>query len=99
MGALKTIFVMPGKWLKLNEHNGSNLKMNYALEQRLRMIDFLLFSYGRVSRKIIMDFFGIGEATATRDFAVYKKMAAGNMVLDQSSKMYKKGAGFKREFN
>lgn len=32
--------------------------MNYAVQQRLRFIDFLLYHYGRINRSVIMDYFG-----------------------------------------
>ena len=42
--------------------------MNYAQIQRLRLTDFLIKHYGSVARAEIEDFFGVGDATATRDF-------------------------------
>lgn len=70
--------------------------LNYAQEQRLRMIDFLLFSYGRLNRQMIMNYFAIGAATATRDFKAYKELSSVNIVYDESAKVYLKGANFKR---
>lgn len=70
--------------------------MPYAVEQRLRLIDFLLSQYGRVNRSAIMDYFGIGSATATRDFKAYKKLCKGNMVYDDFDKAYYKTHHFKR---
>lgn len=72
--------------------------MKYAIEQRLRLIDFLLSQYGNVNRSAIMDYFGIGEATATRDFAEYKKLCPGNMVYSGNDRTYYKMQDFKREW-
>lgn len=71
-------------------------KMSYAVEQRLRMIDFLLHQYGTITRSAIMDYFGIGEATATRDFAAYLSISPGSMTLNQSDKLYYRAKSFKR---
>jgi len=62
--------------------------MKYAVEQRLRMIDFLLAQYGRVNRAAIMDYFGIAEAAATRDFTAYKKICPENMIYNSVDKTY-----------
>lgn len=69
--------------------------MNYAQEQRLRLIDFLLKHYGSVARAEIEDFFGVGSATATRDFALYQEHAPGNAVMNPSSKRWIKTDTFK----
>jgi len=70
--------------------------MKYAIEQRLRLIDFLLAEYGHVNRSAIMDYFGIGEATATRDFKEYKKLYPGNMIYSGNDRAYYKTQHFKR---
>ena len=72
--------------------------MNYAVEQRMRLIDFLLAHYGSVGREEIEDFFGIGGATVTRDFALYRELAPSNLVLNPSSKRYVRSDTFKRIF-
>jgi len=72
--------------------------MNYAIVQRLRMIDFLLDYYGSVGRSELMDYFGIGEATASRDFALYLNKVPGNAVLNPVSKRYVKSDTFKRKY-
>ena len=43
-----------------------------------------------------MDYFGIGEATATRDFSAYHEIAPGNMALNPSDKTYYRTTTFKR---
>lgn len=70
--------------------------MNYAVEQRLRMIDFLLFHYGNVARVELIDFFGIGEATATRDFTLYNGAAPGNALFNKKSKRWVRSDTFER---
>lgn len=70
--------------------------MKYAIEQRLRLIDFLLAEYGHVNRSAIMDYFGIGEATATRDFKEYKKLHPDNMIYSGNDRAYYKTQHFKR---
>lgn len=72
---------------------------NFAVEQRLRMIDFLLHHYGFVGREQLIDCFGISEAQATRDFRAYRELAPQNAVLDQSSKKYVQGAEFRRFYS
>jgi len=70
--------------------------VKYALEQRLRLIDFLLHHYGSVARVELMDYFGIEQATATRDLLAYRELAPNNAVLNQSTKRYIKAENFKR---
>ena len=72
------------------------LVMPYAVEQRLRFIDFLLSQYGRVNRSAIMDYFGIGAATATRDFKAYKGLCKDNVIYDDVDKSYHRSNRFKR---
>lgn len=73
--------------------------MNYAVEQRLRFIDCMLAYYGRVGRNELTDFFGIGEATATRDFLLYKEAAPDNLIYSLSEKTYVRGDGFLRVYS
>lgn len=70
--------------------------MNYAVEQRLRMIDFLLHTYGHINRSALIDYFGIGDACATRDFRTYKDLNPGNMVYQIEKRRYYKTQEFKR---
>lgn len=72
--------------------------MNYAIEQRLRLIDFLLYHYGVVSRAELTDYFGIAGAQASRDFAQYNKLAPTNALINQSSKKWVRSDTFKRLF-
>lgn len=70
--------------------------LSYAVEQRLRLVDFLLAQYGHVKRVALMDYFGIGEATATRDFGLYHEIAPGNMALNPADKTYYRTTAFVR---
>lgn len=69
--------------------------MNYAIEQRLRLIDFLLAHYGSISRLELISYFGIEGAQATRDFALYNKVAPANMLMNSSLKRWVKADTFK----
>jgi hypothetical protein len=71
-------------------------KFTYAVELRLRFIDFLLHQYGTLNRSAVMDFFGISQPCATRDIQQYIELAPANMVYDKKAKTYIRGAGFKR---
>lgn len=72
--------------------------MTYALEQRMRFIDFLLSRYGHVGRNELIDFFAISEPQATRDFRAYKELAPDNTALNSVTKRYEKTDSFKRVF-
>ena len=72
--------------------------MKYAAEQRLRLIDFLLAQYGHVNRSAVIDFFAVGEATATRDFGEYKKLRPGNMFYNGHDKTYYATQTFERMY-
>lgn len=72
--------------------------MNYAQEQRLRFIDCMLVYYGRIGRKEVCDFFGVGPATATRDFKLYNQVAPDNLAFDVETKSWVKYRDFKRVY-
>jgi hypothetical protein len=61
---------------------------SYAVEQRLRMIDFLLKHYGSLRRAALMDYFGISMPQASADIKEYMKLAPQNMQYDPYQKMY-----------
>lgn len=73
--------------------------LNYAIEQRLRLIDFLLAQYGSVGRNELMIFFGISSAQATRDFKQYMEMAGDNALLNRKSRRYVRADTFESIFN
>jgi|9_EtaG_2_1085328.scaffolds.fasta_scaffold48766_3 hypothetical protein len=72
--------------------------MNYAREQRLRLIDFLLDQYGWVTRKQIIAFFDVSPAGTTRDFRLYKELAPANILFNDHTKRYIKTESFKSLF-
>jgi hypothetical protein len=74
------------------------MNLGYAVEQRLRLIDFLLFHYGSVGRSEIVDFFDLGSATATRDFALYAELYPSNVAMNKVSKRWVKTETFQRAY-
>lgn len=54
--------------------------MTYAIEQRMRLIDFLLANYGSVAPRQLSDFFGVSKAQASLDFRMYNTLNPGNMI-------------------
>ena len=72
--------------------------MKYAIEQRLRFIDFLLHQYGRVNRSAVTDYFGISVPQATTDFKTYMKLAPDNIRYCHSDKAYIKNPEFNRVY-
>lgn len=70
--------------------------MKYAIEQRLRFIDFLLHQYGEINRSAIMDYFGVSLPQAACDIAEYKKVAPDNITYDASAKKYLRTKRFER---
>lgn len=69
--------------------------MKYAIEQRIRFIDFMIKNYGYIGRNVVMDFFGIGEVTASRDLKAYKELAPDNLSYSVEKKKYFKTTAFK----
>lgn len=63
-------------------------KLTYAMEQRMRFIDFVLFHFGHITRKHLIEFFGVTSATATRDFALFHELYPGMARLNHITKLY-----------
>lgn len=72
--------------------------MNYAVTQRLRLIDFLLQHYGTLNRAAIEDFFGISTQQASLDVKLYLELAPANAAYDRSARVYRRGDGFRPLF-
>ena len=72
--------------------------MNYAIEQRQRLIDFLLNYYDSVSREEIKNYFGLEGATVTRDFQLYKRNHPSNTMMNKQSKRWVKLETFVRVY-
>jgi len=70
--------------------------MRYAIEQRLRFIDFLLDHYETINRKHLEDYFGISTPQATKDFNAYMKIAPDNTRYSFKEKVYKRNPEFVR---
>lgn len=68
--------------------------MNYAQEQRLRMIDILAEYQGEVWREPIMAFFGVSAPQVTRDFREYQNQRTSNLVYNPSTRRYLKTPQF-----
>ena len=75
------------------------MRMRYAIEQRLRMIDFLLNQYGSVNRSALEDYFGISTPQASADIAEYLRLAPSNAAYDKGRKTYTRTSAFKRLWN
>jgi hypothetical protein len=56
--------------------------------ERLIFIEFRLWFLGDIGRPDLMDRFGMAPAVATRDIALYKKLAPHNLDFDGSRKVY-----------
>jgi hypothetical protein len=72
--------------------------MSYAVEQRLRLIDFLLIHYGTLNRDALMDYFGISRQQAAHDIRDYLQLAPKNMRYDTSMRTYRRSEAFQRVF-
>lgn len=72
--------------------------MRYAIEQRLRFIDFLLAQYGHVNRSALIEYFGISVPQASKDIDDYLAIANGNAVYDKNAKRYVRTANFKEVY-
>ena len=71
------------------------MRMKYAIEQRLRFIDFLVSVYGYINRNTIVEYFGISVPQVSNDFKTYIKMAPNNIIYNNSLKRYDKTDKFK----
>jgi len=73
-------------------------RRSYAIEQRLRFIDFLVHQYGHVNRSAIMGYYGVSMPQASKDIKDYIALAPTNLVYDGSSKTYRRDPSFVRFF-
>lgn len=73
--------------------------INQSQQERLAYIDFRLYFLGLISRGNLVKRFGIREAAATRDLALYKENAGQNLVYDTKEKIYTVTDAFKPLFN
>ena len=68
----------------------------WAVEQRLRFIDFLFAEYGTLNRSALMDYYGISSPQASSDISEYLALAPGNAKYDMRAKTYRRTAEFRR---
>ncbi|MDR0379878.1 MAG: WYL domain-containing protein, partial [Candidatus Accumulibacter sp.] len=68
--------------------------LSHAQRERLAYIDFRLYFLGETGRPDLIDRFGVAPAGATRDLALYRKIAPKNIEFDGSSKVYRIGKTF-----
>lgn len=72
------------------------MAMKYAIEQRLRFIDFLVHHYGSINREALTDYYGISTPQASLDIKEYIGLAPGNLEYSTSLKRYNKSPKFVR---
>ena len=79
----------------MNDLNLSDLSA--AQRQRLAFIEFRLWFYGAVARKEVLERFEVATAAGTRDMALFKELAPGNVRYER--KQYAYQAGFRPLFH
>lgn len=62
--------------------------MNLPLQLRLRSIDVLVSTYGRINRSVLMDLHGVSVVQASLDLKEYMTAFPENLVYDKSTKAY-----------
>lgn len=70
-----------------------------AQRERLFHIEFRAGFLGAISRSDIMHRFGVKEAAATRDLALYRSLAPTNLLYRGDRKIYVRGAAFRPLFD
>ena len=80
--------------------NSTSDLSEYSVPQRDRLafIELLLYFMGELRRSDLVSRFGIQSAAATRDLAIYKKLAPSNIDYDTKEKTYVLGQAFKPIF-
>lgn len=76
----------------------AEIKLKYAVEQRIRFIDFIVNVYGYINRDTVSDYFGTSIPQTTADLKVYMKLAPKNVIYDRSRKSYLKLHTFDKLF-
>jgi len=62
--------------------------------ERLNYLEFRVYFTGQISRADLIRRFGISEAAATRDLAIYREEAVENLEFDTTTKVYRIGKTF-----
>lgn len=71
------------------------MRLTLPVLLRMHFIDTMLMCYGSLDRSPIMVYYGIAAAQATRDLAMYRKLAPGNTVYNAHTKRYLKADSYK----
>ena len=81
-------------------HEAPALSHDITQPQRERLfhIDFRACFLGQITRADLIDRFDISGAAATRDIALYRRLAPGNIDLDPSTKVYRVTESFRPLF-
>lgn len=66
----------------------------HAQRERLRFIDCCLHYFGQVARTDLLHTFQTGQASGTRDLALYRELAPSNLTLRHDTKLYYRTATF-----
>ncbi len=72
--------------------------LNHAQRERLAFVDFSLEFFGQIARADLIQQFGTGLASCTRDLALYKELAPNNAVLMHENKRYVRSDSFRAIF-
>lgn len=72
--------------------------MNYAVQQRLRLIDLMLGHFGYAGPQQISDYFGISRPAASLDFTKYNELNPGNAYYNHSTLCWIASDDFKRAY-
>lgn len=73
--------------------------LTQSQRDRLAFIELRVRFFGDIRRQELVSRFGIQSAAATRDLAVYKELAPGNIDYDAKAKSYVLGASFSPAFS
>lgn len=72
--------------------------LNHAQRERLAFIDFSLEFFGQIARADLIQKFGTGLASCTRDLSLYRELAPENAVLMHENKRYVRSDAFRAIF-
>ena len=72
--------------------------LNHAQRERLAFIDFSLEFFGQIARADLIQKFGTGLASCTRDLSLYRELAPNNAVLMHENKRYVRSGAFRAIF-
>lgn len=72
--------------------------LNHAQRERLAFIDFSLEFFGQIARADLIQQFGTGLASCTRDLSLYRELAPDNAVLMHENKRYVRSDAFRAIF-